>query len=91
MANIIYHTICVIPGIHGTINDTIEADPLIQLSYSIEEQLTELFFKPLQLLVDQGHFLHTWFPPLILIDGLDECLDKNTQTNLIQLLSSSIT
>ena len=84
-----YCVTCVIPAAREAINDALEADPLI-LSYSLEAQLTKLFFEPLQLLVDQGHFSPGKFPPLVLIDGLDECLDKDAQTNLIQLLSFSV-
>ncbi|KIM44198.1 hypothetical protein M413DRAFT_25649 [Hebeloma cylindrosporum] len=89
VASIAYSVSCVIPGARDPINHAVEEDPLI-LSYSVEAQLKKLLFKPLRLLVDQGYFLNTQFPPLILIDGLDECLDKDAQTNLIQLLSSSV-
>jgi hypothetical protein len=89
VASIAYCATCVIPGARECINDAVEADPFI-LSYSLEEQLKKLFFEPLQLLVDQGNFLHRKFPSLVLIDGLDECLDHDAQTNLIQSLSSSV-
>ena len=89
VANIAYCTTCVIRGARDPINDAIEADPLI-LSYSIEAQLTKLFFEPLQLLVDQGHFFYMQFPSLVLIDGLDECMDKDAQTTLIKFLSSAV-
>ena len=89
VANIAYRATSVIPGSREPINTVIEADPLI-LSYSIEIQLKKLLFEPLRLLVDQGYFSNRLFPPLIVIDGLDECLDKNSQTNLVQLLSSSV-
>ena len=89
VANIAYRITSVIPGAREPINTIIEADPLI-FSYSVEMQLTKLVFEPLRLLVDQGHFSNWQFPPLILIDGLDECLDEDSQTNLIQLLSSSV-
>ena len=89
VANIAYRVTSVIPGAREPINTIIEADPLI-LSYSVETQLTKLVFEPLRLLVDQGYFSNRIFPPLIVIDGLDECLDKDSQTNLVQLLSSSV-
>ena len=89
VANIAYRVASVIPGAREPINTIIEADPLI-LSYSVEMQLSKLVFEPLRLLVDQGYFLDRQFPPLIVIDGLDECLDKDSQTNLVQLLSSSV-
>jgi len=64
-----YRVDCVIPGTREPINDAVEADPLI-LSYPFEVLLAKLFFESLRLLVDQGHFLHTRFPLLVLIDGL---------------------
>ena len=87
--NIAYRVASVIPGAREPINAIIEADPLI-LSYSVEMQLKKLVFEPLRLLVDQGHFSDRQFPPLIVIDGLDECLDRDHQTNLVQLLSSAV-
>ena len=89
VANIAYRVAFVIPGAREAINAAIEADPLI-LSYSVEMQLKKLLFEPLRLLVDQGYFSNRLFPRLIVIDGLDECLDRNSQTNLVQLLSSSV-
>ena len=89
IANIAYRVVCVIPDAREHIEAVIKADPLI-LSYSIETQLTKLVLEPLQLLAHQGYFLSRPFPQLIIIDGLDECLDTKAQTNLIKLLSSSV-
>jgi hypothetical protein len=89
VANIAYRVAFVIPDAREPINTAIEADPLI-LSYSVDVQLTKLVFEPLRLLLDRGYFLDQPFPPLVLIDGLDECMDQNAQTNLIRLLSSSV-
>jgi len=88
-ANIAYCVSCVIPAAHNLIEATMEADPLI-LTYSVEVQLTKLVFEPLRLLTDNGYFSNTQFPQLVVIDGLDECLDKGAQTNLIQFLASSM-
>ena len=88
VANTAYCATCIIPGAREPIDRALEADPLI-LSYSVETQFKKILLEP-RLLVDQGHFLHRQFPPLIVIDGLDECLDKDAQTNLIRLLSSSM-
>ena len=89
VANIAYRVAFVIPGAREIINTVIEADPLI-LSSSVEMQLKKLVFEPLRLLVDQGYFSNRQFPRLIVFDGLDECLDKDSQTNLVELLSSSV-
>jgi len=82
---IAYRVACDIPGARELINTVIEADPLI-LSSSLEAQFTKLLLEPLRLLADRGY---RHFPKLIIIDGLDECLDKDAQINLIRLLSSS--
>jgi len=89
VANIAYCVTCVIPGTREPIDHVLEADPLI-ISYSIETQLKKLFLEPLRLLVDQDYFLQKQFPPLVVIDGLDECLNKDAQINLIRFLSSSM-
>ena len=89
VANIAYSVACAIPGAREPIDAAIEADPLI-FSYSLDVQFTKLFFEPLRLLVDQGHFLDRQLPRLVVIDGLDECLDKTAQANLIRFLSSSM-
>ena len=89
VANIAYRVSCVIPPSHELINTAMEADPLI-LSYSVEVQLTKLVLEPLRLLADQGYFINQKSPLLVVIDGLDECLDKGAQTNFVQFLSSSM-
>jgi hypothetical protein len=89
VANIAYCIARVIPATHELIKNAIEADPLI-LTSSIEVQLTKLVFQPLQLLAGQGYYFSANFPRLVVIDGLDECLDKGAQTNLIQFLASAM-
>jgi hypothetical protein len=89
VANIAYRVACVIPATHDLINTAMEADPLI-LSYSVEVQFTKLVLEPLRLLADQGYFINRQSSLLVVIDGLDECLDKGAQTNFIKFLSSSV-
>jgi len=88
-ANIAYCVSRVIPSMHELIKNAIEADPLI-LTSSIEVQLTKLVFQPLRLLAGQGYYFSRKFLRLVVIDGLDECLDKSAQTNLIQFLASAM-
>jgi hypothetical protein len=88
-ANIAYCVARIIPSTNELIKIAIEADPLI-LTYSIEVQLTKLVLEPLRLLAGQGYFFSKKFPRLVVIDGLDECLDKDAQTNLIQFLASAV-
>ncbi|CAA7269453.1 unnamed protein product [Cyclocybe aegerita] len=87
VANLAYRISCVIPAARAHIEATVEADPLI-LSYSLQDQFVRLLFEPLRLLSERGHFSSVPLPPLIIIDGLDECLDEGSQTSLIRLLFS---
>jgi len=84
VANIAYCVTRLSSDARQRIEAVIETDPLI-FSYSVKEQFTKLVLEPLQLLEHKKHL----FPKLVVIDGLDECLDKDAQTNLIKLLSSS--
>jgi len=89
VANIAYCVARVIPTTDELIKNAIEADPLI-LTSSIEVQLTKLVLEPFRLLAGQGYFLSAKYPRLVVIDGLDECLDKGAQTNLIEFLASAV-
>jgi hypothetical protein len=90
VANLAYCVARVIPSTNELIKNAIEADPLI-FTYSPEVQLTKLVLEPLRLLANQGYFFGGKFPRLVVIDGLDECLDQGAQTNLIQSLASAVT
>jgi len=89
VANIAYCVARVIPTTNELIKNAIEADPLI-LTSSIEVQLIKLVLEPLRLLADQGYFSSGKFARLVVIDGLDECLDQDAQTNLIEFLASTM-
>ncbi|CAA7262037.1 unnamed protein product [Cyclocybe aegerita] len=88
--SIAYRVACEVPAARALIETIIENDPLI-LSSSLETQFTKLVLDPLHILSEQGHFLKKPLPPLIIIDGLDECLDQEAQIILVQFLSSSAT
>ncbi|KAJ3507509.1 hypothetical protein NLJ89_g6260 [Agrocybe chaxingu] len=88
IASLAYRVACMVPAARVLIDSIIGGDPLI-LSYSVEAQLRKLVLDPLRILSDQGHFAEMPLPPLIIIDGLDECLDRDAQAHLIQVLSSS--
>ncbi|CAA7269464.1 unnamed protein product [Cyclocybe aegerita] len=82
VANLAYRITCVIPAAWALIEAAVEADPLL-FSYSLEDQFVRLVFEPLQLLSEQGSFSQFALPPLIIIDGLDECTDEGAQATLI--------
>ncbi|KAJ3518022.1 hypothetical protein NLJ89_g128 [Agrocybe chaxingu] len=87
VANIAYRITVTVPRSKSLIGAIIEADPLL-FDYSLEVQLTRLVFEPLQRLFDSGAGIHEPFPFLVVIDGLDECLDESAQSQLIELFSS---
>ncbi|KAF5314458.1 hypothetical protein D9619_011749 [Psilocybe cf. subviscida] len=63
----------------------IDRDPLI-FTKSLLDQFEALIVNPLQLLLSSG----LWTRRLIIIDGLDECLDHNMQRDALLMLSASI-
>ncbi|KAJ3493514.1 hypothetical protein NLJ89_g11003 [Agrocybe chaxingu] len=65
----------------------IETDPLL-FEYSLEVQLTRLVFEPLQRLFDPCTESPQPLPPLVVIDGFDECQDERAQSLLIEFPSS---
>ncbi|KAJ3506849.1 hypothetical protein NLJ89_g6636 [Agrocybe chaxingu] len=87
VANIAYSAALRIPQLRAIVEDAIEIDPLI-FEYSLEVQLSKLFIEPLQYLLDTGISSECHFPTLLVIDGLDECLNEAAQASLIELLSS---
>ncbi|CAA7269009.1 unnamed protein product [Cyclocybe aegerita] len=89
VANIAYRMTLTVPHSKSLIEDVIEADPLL-FDYSLEVQLRRLVFEPLQRLYmfDPNGGSQQPFPPLIVVDGLDECQDESAQSMLIELLSS---
>ncbi|KAL0572908.1 hypothetical protein V5O48_009055 [Marasmius crinis-equi] len=87
------------PGIGRLINRRIAADPRI-LEASLEEQYRELILRPLKEKKRWWSRLKdSWSisrnpstrrrPNLVIIDGLDECGDRKTQTRVLSVLFSS--
>ena len=64
-------------------------DPLI-FQYTIEKQLTKLICEPLQKLLEQDNSYSTPWPRLLVVDGLDECLDEDSQEKLVSTLAGII-
>ncbi|KAF8171691.1 hypothetical protein BJ912DRAFT_117364 [Pholiota molesta] len=82
IATLVYQLIQKIPQIREEIFTIIENNPLI-LEESLESQLQKLIIQPLLQL--QPHF-KCYF--VVMIDGLDECLDRAHQADLIKLLGT---
>ncbi|TFK19565.1 hypothetical protein FA15DRAFT_168179 [Coprinopsis marcescibilis] len=79
------------PALGNRIFRAVDRDPSI-FKRSIERQLQELIVKPLQETFPQGYvelFSSPSFPYLISIDGLDECADRKSQTQLLRIISTT--
>ncbi|KAF5314313.1 hypothetical protein D9619_011751 [Psilocybe cf. subviscida] len=63
----------------------IDRDPLI-FTKTLLDQFEALIINPLQPLFDSGY----WTSRLIIIDGLDECLDHGMQPNVLLMISASV-
>jgi len=84
VATIAYQVSVVIPGVRELMDSVIEHDPHL-LSRSLITQFTALIVDPLERL--SGLFVgqHTDLPNLIIIDGLDECMD-GTQVQILDMI-----
>ncbi|KAF8198448.1 hypothetical protein BJ912DRAFT_899130, partial [Pholiota molesta] len=82
IATLVYQLIQNIPQAQDEIFRVIENNPLI-FDQSLESQLDKLVIQPLLRL--QEHFKRFF---VILIDGLDECIERAHQADLIKLLGS---
>jgi len=87
VATIAYQIGNAIPQSQDLILTTIERNPKIFME-SFATQLTELVFQPLAEIVKEGAVLD--FPRLIIIDGLDECVDFDTQSQIVADLSRAL-
>ncbi|KAF5314306.1 hypothetical protein D9619_011758 [Psilocybe cf. subviscida] len=73
------------PPEQNRILTVIDRDPLI-FTKSLLAQFEALIVDPLQPLFNSG----SWTSCLVIIDGLDECLDRNMQRNVLLTLSASV-
>lgn len=89
VTSIMYCIILIIPGSKSIIESVVEKDPLI-FQYCLKTQLTKLVCEPLQKQLKLEHFYSTPLPCLIIVNGLDECLEEDSQVKLILALASII-
>jgi len=89
IATIVYQIYTSVPATQKHILAVINADPLI-LTRSLEHQFTQLVAKPLSSAYYSGNSWLFGFYPVIVIDGLDECLDKEAQKEILRILSHGI-
>ncbi|TFK36241.1 hypothetical protein BDQ12DRAFT_725281 [Crucibulum laeve] len=85
---IAYQLALSIPSARPYIEDAIEVEPSI-FSLSLETQMDVLIIRPLQSAEStQDHTGTT--ADLIIIDGLDECHNPETQSHILELISSAL-
>ena len=80
------------PGISPFVEETILADPDL-FKKTRQAQILELIVGPLiRLSVEETDDMHSLrsYPRLVVIDGLDECLDSNTQLDLLRIIAVAI-
>ena len=85
IATIAYQITLNIPDVRDAILATVARDPLI-FSKSLAIQFKSLIVEPLRQLVAQGYFNEPNSRRLVIIDGLDECLDPKVQRNILEVL-----
>ena len=80
VATIAYQICAISPGVRRAVSDFIEYDPLI-FTRSLRAQFSSLIIGPL--LANYANSPQK-VPPLIVVDGLDECLDKASQRDILE-------
>jgi len=84
VATIAYQVAVVIPGVRGLMETVIENDPHL-ISRSLITQFMTLIVEPLEHLFEISVGEHLDRPNLIIIDGLDECMD-GTQVHILDMI-----
>ena len=84
VATLAYQLALSIPDTRTHIEDAIERDPAIFMK-NIQVQIDTLLIKPLQLSTQVASF-----PKLFIIDGLDECEDRQAQISILDAISRSL-
>ncbi|KAF9559317.1 hypothetical protein CPC08DRAFT_527437 [Agrocybe pediades] len=87
---IAYQMCLAIPQLRNYVAAVVERDPLI-LRKSPSSQLNCLLVNPLLHLMNSGPCDIASAPHCIIIDGLDECVDKKARCELLEILTSAVT
>jgi len=82
VATIAYQICSISPGVRKAVSSAIEYDPFV-FDRSLQTQLTLLVMNPLlENFANEPHLA----PCLIVVDGLDECLDQASQRDILNAL-----
>jgi len=85
-ATIAYHAATVVPSLRNRIIAVVETDPSI-FEQPLEIQLKSLLLDPIDSLSEEERLR---IPNLIVIDGLDECVDREEQGYILEVLSGVV-
>jgi len=88
IATLAYQICESVPVAKSEILSIIKSDPLI-LTRSLQHQFTQLVVKPLHTACYSGNLLPSGSYRVIVIDGLDECLDRETQQQILRIISNT--
>ena len=85
-ATLVYQLLKAVPALKAIVSEIIEADPLI-FEQAPEIQISSLFVKPInELLRHSSGSTPISLPHLIIVDGLDECGNAETQCRILKVL-----
>lgn len=88
--SIAYQMALTFPGIQQRLSSIVERDPLI-FTRSLSAQCSALIIEPLQYLNQTGYFRENpFYPSLVIIDGLDECLDREARRQILDIFLQGI-
>ncbi|KDR70772.1 hypothetical protein GALMADRAFT_809670, partial [Galerina marginata CBS 339.88] len=86
IATIAYQITTCFPSFRKLVVETIDADPHI-FNRTLLKQFSSLIVEPLLALIPLGMFQEPNSTRLIIIDGLDECEDRNSQLDILHTMS----
>ncbi|KDR79938.1 hypothetical protein GALMADRAFT_1170378 [Galerina marginata CBS 339.88] len=89
IATIAYQVTTNLPSARECILAAIDADPLI-FTRSLQTQTHSLIVKPLRDLIASGYFREPTSMRLVIIDGLDECEDREGQLIILDAISTAL-
>jgi len=89
VATLVYQIYQSIPAVQKEILSVIDDDPLI-LTRSMEHQFTQLLTKPLDTVCSSGSLWPPGSYRVIVIDGLDECLHREVQPQILRIISDAV-
>ncbi|KAF5310598.1 hypothetical protein D9619_008246 [Psilocybe cf. subviscida] len=89
-ATIAYQLAIAIDELQEHVDEVVRADPSIATK-GMKRQMERLILEPMDALLKLHRLDELRLPPVIIIDGLDECADEKQQMNILRLLLDAST